>query len=183
MPSEANSTNLITLFLQILMIRLLSQTCLDCAILLSWLELLHSYFQELLMQPFTRHQSDQDDCLEGSPFLLSVSDGETCGVHSSHLQRQAIFLFLGCSFRLICQIGDSVDCGNFSSSLSCLTNKPDRELDRCCRKKVLLELYKWLQGHLPAEVSINHEKYSEICINFMSSFLLLYVHEVFLLSP
>ncbi|KAH9711671.1 Golgin [Citrus sinensis] len=38
--------------------------------------LLHNYFQELLWQPIASPGSVQDDCLEGSPFLLSNSDGE-----------------------------------------------------------------------------------------------------------
>ncbi|KAI9089218.1 hypothetical protein K1719_029497 [Acacia pycnantha] len=117
--------------LLILMIRLRLYKCLDCSILLSWLEILHNYFQELLWQPLTRIQSDQNECLEGSPFLLSLSDGEVSGIHSHHLQRS----------------------------------------------KGLLELYKWLQGHLPTEVSFNHEKHLEICVNFMSSFLHLYLGE------
>lgn len=175
---EAHSSNQLPCPMQILMIRLGSLTCLDCSIRLSWLELLHNYFQELLRQPLTHFLSDQDDCLEGSPFLLSLSDGEACGVHSSHLQRQAVFLFLDCSFSLICQRGENTDHSIPSTLCSCLTTNPDSELDHFCTKKGLLEVYKWIQGLLPTEISVDHEKYLEICMNFMSSFLQLYLREV-----
>ncbi|CAL0313477.1 unnamed protein product [Lupinus luteus] len=158
--------------LLILMIRLSSLACLDCSIRHHWLELLHNYFEELLQQPLNHFQSDQDDCLEGSPFLLSLSDGKACGMHSSHLQRQAVFLFLDCSFSLICPRGEKADHSN-CSTFSSFTTK----LDHFCTEKGSLELYKWIQGHLPTEISIDHEKYLEISMNFMSSFLQLYLRE------
>ncbi|XP_028764021.1 uncharacterized protein LOC114722220 isoform X2 [Neltuma alba] len=163
--------------LLILMIRLRLYKCLDCSILLSWLELIHNYFQELLWQPLAQFQSDQNECLEGSPFLLSLSDGEVSGTHSRHLQRQAIFLFLDCCFSLISQKGDPADRCICSGLNSCLANKSDSEPNFCCRRKGLLELYKWLQGHLPTEFSLNHERYLEICVTFMSSFIQLYLGE------
>ncbi|CAK8562352.1 unnamed protein product [Lathyrus sativus] len=116
--------------LLILMIRLGSLSCLDCSESFSRLEILHNYFQELLLQPLTQFLSAQG-CLEDSPFLLSLSDGETY----------------------------------------------DPEFDHFRINKGSLELYKWIQEHLPSEVSINSENYSEICMNFMSSFLKLYLHE------
>ncbi|XP_054824563.1 uncharacterized protein LOC129322317 isoform X3 [Prosopis cineraria] len=163
--------------LLILMIRLRLNKCLDCSILLSWLELLHDYFQELLWQPFTQFQLDQNECLEGSPFLLNLSDGEVSGMHSHHLRRQAIFLFLDCSFSLISQKGDPADCCICSGLNSCLPNNSDSEPNFYCKRKGLVGLYKWLQGHLLTEVSFNDEKYLEICVNFMSSFLQLYLGE------
>ncbi|XP_061352525.1 uncharacterized protein LOC133297403 [Gastrolobium bilobum] len=163
--------------LLVLMIRLGSLTYLDCSILLSWFELLHNYFEELLQKPLTQFQSDQGDCLEGSPFLFSLSDEEACGMYSSHLQRQAVFLLLACSFSLISQRGENAHHCNCSSLCSCFTTNPDSELDHSCRKKGSQELYKWIQGHLPTEVTINHEKYMEICMNFISSFLQLYLRE------
>ncbi|KAK2410997.1 hypothetical protein QL285_046328 [Trifolium repens] len=163
--------------LLILMIRLGSLMCLDCSDYVSRLEVLHSYYQELLLLPLTQFMSDQGDCLEGSPFLLSLSDGEAYGTSSSHLQRQAIFLLLDCSVNLISQRGSKENHSDFSTLTSCFTNNPDPELDHLCIKKGLLELYKWIQEHLPSEVSINHENYSEICMNFMSSFLQLYLCE------
>ncbi|XP_045786305.1 uncharacterized protein LOC123881629 [Trifolium pratense] len=163
--------------LLILMTRLGSLMCLDSSDYFSWLEILHSYFQELLLQPLTQFMSDEGDCLEGSPFLLTLSDGEAYGSSSSHLQRQAIFLLLDCSVNLISQRGSKENHSDFSTLSSCFTNNPDPEHDHLCIKKGLLELYKWVQEHLPSEVSINHENYSEICMNFMSSFLQLYLRE------
>ncbi|KAI9089244.1 hypothetical protein K1719_029523 [Acacia pycnantha] len=89
-------------------------------------------------------------------------------------QRQAIFLFLDCSFSLISQKGDPADRCVCSGVNSGSPNNSDSEPNFCCRRKGLLELYKWLQGHLPTEVSFNHEKYLEICVNFISSFLQLW---------
>ncbi|GMJ07962.1 hypothetical protein like AT3G50430 [Hibiscus trionum] len=61
--------------LLVLMIRLSFQISLDSLVLVSWLQLLHIYFEDLLCQPLTEVEN-QDDCLEGSPFMLSYSDGE-----------------------------------------------------------------------------------------------------------
>ncbi|RDX83275.1 hypothetical protein CR513_35823, partial [Mucuna pruriens] len=164
--------------LLILMIRLGSLTGLDCRIRLSWLDLLLNYFQELLQLSLTQFHSDQIDCLEGSPFLLSLSDGQACMVPSGHLQRQAVYLLLACSFSLICQRGENANHYNCSTLCSCFTPNLDSEHDHFCRKKGSLELYKWIQGHLPTSISMNHEKYLQICMNFMSSFLQLYLCEI-----
>ncbi|KAG6663223.1 hypothetical protein CIPAW_02G011900 [Carya illinoinensis] len=80
--------------LLVLMIRLSSQIHLKCSILVSWLQLLYTYFQELLWQPITQPESCQDQCLEGSPFLLSVSDVEMRALHSRHIQRKEGLLAL-----------------------------------------------------------------------------------------
>ncbi|KAB2632807.1 hypothetical protein D8674_029054 [Pyrus ussuriensis x Pyrus communis] len=98
--------------LLMLMIRLIFQTYPQQSVLVSWLQLVHDYFGELLQQPITPLEY-LDDCLEGSPFLSNVSDAEVNSLSSHHLQRQAVFLFVRCSF----------------------------ELDCCARKKGLLELY------------------------------------------
>lgn len=158
------------------MIRLSSQIHLKCSILVSWLQLLYTYFQELLWQPITQPESCQDQCLEGSPFLLSVSDVEMRALHSRHIQRQAIFLFIKYSFSLISPKADNdkqCECITPNSGLT-LTS----DLDCCCRKEGLLALYKWFQGHLLAETFLDHELYFERCITFTSSFLQLFLHEV-----
>ncbi|KAL2662720.1 hypothetical protein GLYMA_02G062800v4 [Glycine max] len=163
--------------LLILMIRLGSLTGLDCRIRLSWLELLHNYFQELLQQPLTQFLSDQIDCLEDSPFLWSLCDGEACMKRSDHLRRQAVYLLLACSFSLICKRGEIANHCNNSTLCSSFTTNPDSEHDYFCRKKGSLELFKWILGHLPTAISINHEKYMQMCMNFISSFLQLYLRE------
>ncbi|MED6223112.1 hypothetical protein PIB30_070835 [Stylosanthes scabra] len=159
----------------ILMIRLGSLISPDGSVCLSWLDLLHNYFQELLNNPLNHFQPDQDDCLEGSPFLLSLFNGESCLMHSSHLQRQAIFILLHCSFSLICQRGINAAHCNCLTSCSCFAQ--DSKLDSFYKTKGSLELYKWVQAHLPTDISINHEMYLAMCMDFMSFFLQLYLHE------
>nr|XP_025686115.1 uncharacterized protein LOC112786130 isoform X4 [Arachis hypogaea] len=161
-----------------LMIRLGSLISPDGSVCLSWLDLLHNFFQELLKKPLNQFQSEQDDCLEGSPFLLSLSNGESCWMHSSHLQRQAVFLLLHCSFSFIRQRGVNAGHRNCPTSCSCFKENQDSELDSFYKRKGSLELYKWVQAHLPTEISINHEMYLAICMNFMSSFLQLYLREI-----
>ncbi|XP_021300896.1 uncharacterized protein LOC110429272 [Herrania umbratica] len=162
--------------LLVLMIRLCFQIPLDCMVLVSWLQLLHEYFQELLCQPLTEVE-DQYDCLEDSPFMLSITDGEVHSMHSCHLQRQAIFLFLRCCFSLINPRKDTgMHCPSaiLKSGLSF-----DTIPDMSCfgRKKGLLELYTWLSEHLPVDILVDRETYMEKCINFSFSFLKLYMHE------
>lgn len=170
-----------TIHLQVLMIRLSFHARLDDCMILSWLHLLHNYFKELLQQPITEVESVQDDCLEGSPFLMSVTDGELYNMGSPHLQRQAVFLFLRCSFTLVSLKEDTKKHCACSAADSCLTFDANSDLDCCGRKKGLLELYKWLQRHLPIDKIVDYEIYMEKCINFSLSFLQLYMHEVCLL--
>ncbi|TQD81073.1 hypothetical protein C1H46_033383 [Malus baccata] len=142
--------------LLVLMIRLIFRTYPQQSVLVSWLQLVHDYFGELLRQPITPLEY-QDDCLEGSPFLSSVSDAEVNSLSSRHLQRQAIFLFLRCSFGLISsKEGTNNKCACAIWNL-CLTCDSKTELECCGRKKGLLELYSWLQGHLPTDISVDHE--------------------------
>lgn len=161
------------------MLRLSLQIHLDCCILVSWLQLLHNYFQELLWQPIASPGSVQDDCLEGSPFLLSNSDGEVYNMCSRHLKRQAIFLFLRCCFSLINPRGGAKKLCACLTTDSCLNFDPD--LDCIGKRRGLLELYKWLQGNLHLDVFVDYEMYIENCVNFSLSFLQLFVHEVCLL--
>ncbi|KAM0975619.1 hypothetical protein FF1_018666 [Malus domestica] len=162
--------------LLVLMIRLIFRTYPQQSVLVSWLQLVHDYFGELLRQPITPLEY-QDDCLEGSPFLSSVSDAEVNSLSSRHLQRQAIFLFLRCSFGLISskeETNNKCACAIWNL---CLTCDSKTELECCGRKKGLLELYSWLQGHLPTDISVDHEMYFEKCVDFAKSFLQLYIKE------
>lgn len=162
------------------MIRLSFQTHLDHSALVSWLHLIHKYFEDLILEPITQLEPDQDDCLEGSPFLASLCDAQNKSMSSRHLQRLAIFLFLRCSFSLV-NLRDNIEpcaCENLDSCLVFDQNTP-----RCCgRKKGLLELCQWLQRHLPVDIFVDHEMYSEKCTGFASSFLKLYMHEVVFFS-
>ncbi|TQE07032.1 hypothetical protein C1H46_007422 [Malus baccata] len=126
--------------LLMLMIRLIFQTYPQQSVLVSWLQLVHDYFGELLRQPITPLEY-QDDCLEGSPFLSNVSDAEVNSLSSRHLQRQAIFLFLRCSFGLISsKEGTNNKCACVIWNLRLMCDSKT-ELDCCGRKKGLLELY------------------------------------------
>ncbi|KAM2938405.1 hypothetical protein FF1_038197 [Malus domestica] len=126
--------------LLMLMIRLIFQTYPQQSVLVSWLQLVHDYFGELLRQPITPLEY-QDDCLEGSSFLSNVSDAEVNSLSSRHLQRQAIFLFLRCSFGLISsKEGTNNKCACVIWNLRLMCDSKT-ELDCCGRKKGLLELY------------------------------------------
>lgn len=161
-----------------LMIRLSSQIFTKYSNLVSWLQLLHKYFQGLLLQPLTEVESDNDDCFEGSPFLSSLCYGEVNSISTRHLQRQAIFLFLRWSFSLI-SLKEETDkhcaCATWNS---CLAFDLSSDLECCGKKKGLLELYEWLQGHLPSNMFVDYNIYMEKSINFTRSFLQLYMLEV-----
>ncbi|GAV92022.1 hypothetical protein CFOL_v3_35406 [Cephalotus follicularis] len=163
--------------LLVLMVRLSFQTCLDSSIYVSWLQLLHEYFQDFLLKPITLHESGQADCLEGSPFLLTISDGEVLNVCTRHLQRLAIFLFLRSSFSLIRLKEDNTKKCECATANAYLTFDSISDLACCSTKKGLLELYKWLQGIFPADMFVDLEMYMENCINFSTSFIQLYMHE------
>ncbi|XP_025013705.1 uncharacterized protein LOC8267269 isoform X2 [Ricinus communis] len=162
--------------LLMLMLRLSYQTCLDYFTLISWLQLLHDYFEVLLWKPIIKLEFPQDESLEDSPFLSSLSDGDIHGINSHHLQRWAILLFLRCCFGLISLTRDKskkCTCG----TLNCCSGYSISDMDCCGRKKGFLEIYKWLQGHFPIDMSVGQEMYFEKCIGFTFSFLQLYMHE------
>ena len=69
--------------------------------IVSWLQLIHYYFEELPQQPIATLECNQEDCLEGFPFLSCVSDSEVNFLSSHHLQRRFVFLFLRFSLSLI----------------------------------------------------------------------------------
>ncbi|XP_062102171.1 uncharacterized protein LOC133811601 isoform X2 [Humulus lupulus] len=132
--------------LLVLMIRLSVPTYLNFSTTVSWLQLVHNYFGELLWQPITPLELVQNDSLQGSPFLSSMFDEEVNNVSSPHVQRRAIFLFLRCSFSLINLKGDTViECTCTAQNL-CLPNDSNVELECCGIKRGFAELYHWLQG-------------------------------------
>ncbi|KAJ9170765.1 hypothetical protein P3X46_018845 [Hevea brasiliensis] len=162
--------------LLMLMLRLSYQTCLGCSTLISWLQLLHVYFEELLWKPIIKLDFGQEECLEGSPFLLSLSD-RVHGINSHHLQRWTVLLFVKCCFSLISltrETSKQCGCATLNSSL---TFDSISDLDSYGRRQGFLELYKWLQGHLPTDTFLDHEMYLEKCRGFSLSFLQLYMHE------
>ncbi|KAG5528736.1 hypothetical protein RHGRI_029407 [Rhododendron griersonianum] len=159
----------------VLMIRLSFQLHLEYSLLVSWLHLIHKYFDDLLVLQMAQLASDQDS-LEGSPFLSSVSPVGMCSMTPSHLQRLALFLFLRCSLCLVSMRDESAEECHCAHMKLCMVS----DLECCSRKTGLSELYWWLQGHLPAETFVVCESYYSRCTNFSLSFLRLFIHEVLL---
>ncbi|KAL1214382.1 hypothetical protein V5N11_012960 [Cardamine amara subsp. amara] len=146
--------------LLVLMIRLTYQSNIKCTILLSWLEYLQRHFQGFLQHTLTRFEPDQDNCLEGSPFFVSLSDREVNETHSNHLQRLTVLLFLRCSFTLLYS--------NRHTNKHC-------EFD--CRKKGMEEMFKWIEGQVPGDTFSDHGTYTKKSVDFSTSFVRLFMHE------
>ncbi|OVA10520.1 Protein Lines [Macleaya cordata] len=160
-----------------LMIRLSSQIQWQCSTLILWLHLLRKYFDDLLHKPIFGRHAGLDDCLEGSPFQADVVYGQLHKICIPHLQRQAIFLFLRCSFSLISLSKETDMKCSCSTSNSRLTCQLQYAQECCNRKKGLSELSEWLQRHVPLETFVDCGMYLEKCRGFALSFLQLYVDE------
>lgn len=143
------------------MIRLTYQSNIKCTILLSWLKYLQLHFQGFLRHALTRFKPVQENCLEGSPFFVSLPDREVNETHSNHLQRLSVLLFLRCSFTLV-----------YSSRH---TNK-HCEFD--CRKKGMEEMFKWIELQTPGDTFSDHGIYTKKSVDFSTSFVRLFMHEV-----
>ncbi|XP_048556733.1 uncharacterized protein LOC125537458 isoform X2 [Triticum urartu] len=105
-----------------LMIRLKPHIQQNCSHVVCLLKLLQRHFQSPLHEPMFQHSTKLENCLEGSPFLLSgVGLGELQDKSTRHLQRQAMYLFLSCSIVLACSGNDS--------RLKCSCKR-----DQCCHK-------------------------------------------------
>ncbi|PHT91557.1 hypothetical protein T459_06670 [Capsicum annuum] len=159
----------------ILMIRLSNQIHWDHSIIISWLGLIHTYFQDVLSQPMEGQEFGLDKYLEGSPFGVMTFDMGKKWISSEHLQRLSIFLFLKCASSLL-NMKETTDqhyaCKNRKSGSSFEMNP------KCCsRRKALLELHEWLGEFLPGDSFIDHDMYSGKCMDFVSSFLQLYMQE------
>lgn len=144
------------------MIRLTYQSNIKCTILLSWLQYLQRHPQGFLQHTLTRFKPVQDNCLEGSPFFVSLSDKEVNETHSNHLQRLSVFLFLRCSFTLL-----------YSS------RHTDKECEFECRKKGMEEMFKWIERQIPGDTFSGHRTYTKKSVDFSTSFVRLFMHEVF----
>lgn len=164
------------------MIRLSSQTRPDCCILISWLHLLHNYFEDLLQHLITTPGYFQDDSLEGSPFLLSISDGEIHNLCLPHLQRKVVFLFLRCALLLMNKKDTEKHC-SCETENACFTCDSISNSDLLCRNKGLSELYEWLQRHCPMDGTVDYDTCMEKSTKFSLSFLQLYMSEVCLPIP
>ncbi|PKA65918.1 hypothetical protein AXF42_Ash010327 [Apostasia shenzhenica] len=130
----------------------------------SWLKLLKQYFGDILYQPLSRCDAASMNCLEGSPFFESTCGDNLC---RRHHWRQAIFLFLKCSFAL-----PSLEA---CSNGACINHTASLSFDpKVCS---LLEVSYWLQRCCPPAKFIDSKIYSESCSNFAISFLQLYLEE------
>ncbi|KAJ8446637.1 hypothetical protein Cgig2_002799 [Carnegiea gigantea] len=162
-----------------LMIRLSFQMQLDCLTLVHWLQLIREYYQDLLSRPVSELECNQDDTLEDSPFLLSLSVQDVHHLSLCHLQRQAVFLLIRCSLTLSdlwlrkSTADLNCDCMRPNSSFACELNAIE---DCCAEKKGLLEFYGWLRGQV-SNIFAEDEMYQEKCIKFASSFIRLYKNE------
>ncbi|XP_019084830.1 PREDICTED: uncharacterized protein LOC104711589 isoform X2 [Camelina sativa] len=146
--------------LLVLMARLTYQSNIECTILLSWLQYLQRQSQGLLQHTLTSFKPIQDNCLEGSPFFVSLSDREVSETHSNHLQRLSVFLFLRCSFTLL-----------YSS------RHTDKHCQSDCRKKGMEEMFKWIERLIPGDTFSDHRIYTKKRVVFSASFVRLFMHE------
>ncbi|XP_051140483.1 uncharacterized protein LOC127257940 isoform X2 [Andrographis paniculata] len=136
-----------------IMIKLSSSADIEQATLTTWIHLLHKYCEDLLLQPLCGNKSDPDGSLEGSPFCTSCSDLGKRSMSSRHLQRLAVFLFLKCSLNLMKDTNSSSECVD------------------------LTEIHKWIQAHLPADMTAINESYFDRCMRFSLSFFELFMDE------
>ncbi|KAJ0231463.1 Golgin [Hirschfeldia incana] len=146
--------------LLVLMIRLTYQSNIRCTVLLSWLQYLQHRYQGFLHHTLTRHKPVQDNSLEGSPFLVSLSDRDANETHSDHLQRLSVFLFLRCSLTLL-----------YSS------RHTDKDCEFDCRKKGMEGVFKWIEQQVPSDTFLDHGTYSKKSVDFSTSFIQLFMHE------
>lgn len=143
------------------MIKLSSRAQVEQTILVTWMSLLHEYFEDLLLQPISGAEFNDDGTLEGSPFCTTMKDSGKQSLSSRHLQRLAVFLFLKCSLNMIS------------------TKRSPVEQQHTDENSVsLMEINKWLHAHLPVDINENNELYFIQCVRFTSSFLQLFTHEV-----
>ena len=147
--------------LLMLMCRLNFYIHLQYSILASLLQVLHEYFQDLLLQPIRQVNPDESGCLEGSPFffLFSILDGKVYSMSLYHLQRQAVFLFLRCSFSLISLREEIREQCAYAATNSCVTFHLNSNLECYSQKKGLSELYEQLQGHITRCLVVDREMY------------------------
>ncbi|KAL3813579.1 hypothetical protein ACJIZ3_014847 [Penstemon smallii] len=176
-PQHARISNYLRHKVLMLIIKLSSHIKPEDKIVLSWLHLLHQYFEDLLLQPISGVKNDQDCSLEGSPFCTSFLDPVKQNISSRHLQRLAVFLFLSCSLNLVSAkqcCHEKCTCANLKSLY---TSDPKFDSECCNKSKGLIELHKWLQAHVPHDIITSHELYFHQCVRFTSSFLQLFMHE------
>lgn len=171
-----SSYNDFLLLLQILMNRLSVHDHWQLCHPTSWLKLLRLYFEDLIFKSISECNvgyAGLGNCLEGSPFLASINDGDTC---AQHLQRLVIFLYFKCCFTLFHWKESGQGCACAVETLSS-TVKCQLCSETCCLMG-LLELSHWLERHNILQKSTECENHLKSCDIFTLSFLQLYMEEV-----
>ncbi|KAH6765437.1 hypothetical protein C2S52_016420 [Perilla frutescens var. hirtella] len=162
-----------------LMVKLSSSIRIGKTVSITWMHLLHEYFEDLLLQPISGGKLNQDGFLEGSPFCTSIFDPEKYNIPSCHLQRLAILLFLKCSLNLVSTEGSPGEqqCKHENLKHGCPPSNLKLDSECCSDNIGLMELHKWLQSHVPDDILLNDELYFERCVRFTLSFVQLFMHE------
>ncbi|KAJ1278885.1 hypothetical protein BS78_04G113300 [Paspalum vaginatum] len=144
----------------------------DCSHIVCWLKLLRQYFQDLLHEPISQHSVQQYNCLEGSPFLLSMADLVKSEDKSTrHLQRQAIYLFLSLSIHLSYSRNDGTHQCSCKTD-DCLLGHKVHGCNDHCNCFGLSEISDWFQ-RCYIDVSFD----SKSSTSFVLSFLEFYMEE------
>lgn len=139
--------------------------------LVSWVQLLQKYFKDIMLKPITRFSDGCGMSMEGSPFLSNFAhQGMSEIVHTAHLQRQTIFLFVKCCY-------NSFRCSNQVFQDCPPGCKSHQHRQGCCFNG-LSELSTWLQEHVPLENNSDGHIYQTTCSRFSLSFLQLFMDEV-----
>lgn len=156
------------------MIRLSTPSDVPYSNFVSWLQLLHMYFQEFLWDQAVQVEPFGNSSLEGSPFASIMLDEEVHLLSIPHILRQATYLFLRCSFGLISVVEEIDKQGNCMPPLLGL----NLAVEFCCHKRGLMELNLWLRKNFITGDLYHRELCKGKCIGFVSSFLQLYMLEV-----
>lgn len=145
---------------------------------LLWIELLKKYFEDLAYKSILENDTGCENCLEGSPFLAGITDGENLdSLCTRHLQRQAIFLLFKCFVSVACineESAEKCSCSIEALSITC-------NLQVCCGQCCLLglsELSEWLQKCVFLGKFEDCDNYSRSYCTFQLSFLQLFIEEV-----
>uniref|UniRef100_A0A8I6ZAF8 Protein Lines C-terminal domain-containing protein n=1 Tax=Hordeum vulgare subsp. vulgare TaxID=112509 RepID=A0A8I6ZAF8_HORVV len=163
--SVTKYSSAIAFSMQMLMIRLKPHIQQNCSHIVCLLKLLRHHFQSLLHEPMFQHSTKLENCLEGSPFLLSgVGLGELQDKSTRHLQRQAMYLFLSCSIFLACSGNDSrLNC-------SCKSDHKGQGCTDNCNYFGLSEISVWFQRCCLDEI-LDSKSSTDIVLCFLQLYM------------
>ncbi|EYU44347.1 hypothetical protein MIMGU_mgv1a019774mg [Erythranthe guttata] len=160
-PEHVRISNYFRHKVLMLMVKLCSNINIEKTMPVTFIHLIHKYFEDLLSQPICGVKLDRAGFMEGSPFCTSISDPEKQTMLHSHLQRLAIFLFLKCSLSFASMKKESPDEAQITHNS-----------ENCSTSTGFIKLHEWLKVHFLADILANDEPYFERCI--------LYDHQVLL---